>query len=68
MAPENQAAWVIAQSVNAMIEAMGMAAENQHRISLGHSVAYGENAFADLPARHGIGINDLTEHLIHGSR
>lgn len=66
MSPDRQAAWVIAQSVNAMIAAMGMAAENSQRLSLGKSIAYPESAFADLPNEYGIGINDLTERLIHG--
>lgn len=57
MTPEQQAAYVIAQSHAAMIEAMGMVAENQHRTMNGMSIAYGAEAFQDLINRYGISHN-----------
>lgn len=67
MTPEQQAAFLIAQSAAAMIEAMGMVAANQHRLSLGHSIAYDEGAFTDLINRSGVGHNDALSTLGIGS-
>jgi hypothetical protein len=50
----NDAAYVISQSVCAMIEAMGMQAENQQRIHRGESVAYMEDSFNSLCEKYGI--------------
>lgn len=54
MNAEQNAAYVISQSVCAMIEAMGMAAFNQHRLSLGQSIGYDEDAFNKLIEKYGI--------------
>lgn len=59
MTPEQQAAYVISQSVSALIEAMGMTAENRHRLSVGNSVAYGEEAFQAVIERYGIQHNAI---------
>ena len=45
MTPEQQAAYVMAMAACAMAEIAGMQAENSHRLSVGESVAYGEEAF-----------------------
>ena len=39
------AAYVISQAVAAIIEALGMHAENQQRLACGYSVAYDSQAF-----------------------
>lgn len=50
----NKAAYIISQSVVAMIEALGMQAENKQREALGHSMAYTMEAFEAVIERHGI--------------
>jgi hypothetical protein len=67
MTPEQQAAFVNSQTAVAMITAMGMVAANQHRLSLGQSIAYDEGAFNDLIAQHGLGHNDVVT-FFHGGR
>ncbi len=57
MTPEQKAAFINAQAACAMAEIAGMQAANQHRLSLGHSIAYDEDAFAAVPDRFGIGHN-----------
>jgi hypothetical protein len=59
MTPEQQAAFIMAQAACAMAEIAGMQAENQHRLSLGHSIAYDEDAFGCVIARNVIGHNDV---------
>jgi hypothetical protein len=54
MTPEQKAAFVNSQVACALIEAMGMQAENQQRTNRGHSIAYGEDAFAALIEKYGI--------------
>ncbi len=54
MTNEQKAAYVNSQSVCALIEAMGMAAENQQRAHRGESAAYVEGAFTDLIEKYGI--------------
>lgn len=46
-------AYAITIAVQTMVEAMGMQAENQHQLSLGNSILYGEKAFADLINKNG---------------
>lgn len=48
MTPEQQAAFVNAMAVAALIEAMGMVAENELRKQQGHTIAYSEEAFQAL--------------------
>lgn len=59
MTPEQQAAFIMAQAACAMAEIAGMQAENQHRLSLGHSIAYGEDAFKAVMSRNMIGHNEV---------
>lgn len=61
MTPEQKAAYVISQSVCAMVEAMGMQAENQQRTNRGLSIAYGEEAFAAVLEKYGVHHN-----AVHG--
>ena len=46
-------AYAITMAVETMVEAMGMQAENQYRLSRGESIAYPEQAFIDLVNRNG---------------
>lgn len=59
MTPEQEAAYVIAQSASAVIEAMGMAAENQQRAHQGASMAYVEDHFNALIEKYGIHHNEV---------
>lgn len=54
MTPEQQAAYIMAQAASAMIEAIGMAAENLQRDRRGEAIAYNEQAFTDLILKYGI--------------
>ena len=49
----------ITMAVQALIEAMGMMAENQQRIHRGESLAYTEVSFNALIAKHGIHHNSI---------
>lgn len=60
MTPEQKAAYVNSQSACALIEAMGMAAENQYRERRGESVAYREESFLTLIERYGISHNAVS--------
>lgn len=61
---ENQrAAFIMAQAAVLQAEVAGMVAENQHRLSLGHSIAYGEDAFQAAIARSGCAHNDAVAFL-----
>jgi len=40
-----------------------MKAENQHRLSLGRSIAYDAEAFADIESQFMIGHNAVIEYL-----
>ena len=46
-------AYAFTMAVETMVEAMGMQAENQHRLSRGESIAYTEQSFIDLVNRNG---------------
>ena len=46
-------AYAFTMAVETMVEAMGMQAENQHRLSRGESIAYTEQAFVDLVNKNG---------------
>lgn len=61
---ENQkAAFVQSQVACAMIEAMGMQAENEQRKITGNSMAFDQIAFLDLIDRYKIGHNDVLNYL-----
>lgn len=57
MTPEQTAAFLNSQVACAMIEAMGMQAENQQRAVLGYSMAYTAEDFAAIADRYGIDCN-----------
>lgn len=59
MNKEEKAAFINSQSVCAMIEAMGMQAENKQREVLGNSMAYSDEDFFNLINRYGISHNDV---------
>lgn len=59
-------AFLFSQSVCAMAEIAGMQAANQHRLSLGHSIAYDEEAFYAVPDKFGIGHNTAVGLLLNG--
>lgn len=59
MTTEQQAAFVMAKAACAMAEIAAMQAANQHRLSLGMSIAYDEDAFNAVILRNGIGHNDV---------
>ena len=48
MTPEQKAAYINAQASRAMIEALGMVAENQSRADQGKAPAYNQESFVDL--------------------
>ena len=57
MTPEQQAAFIISQSVCAMIEAMSMMTANHQREREGLVIAYNESHFKELADRYVIGSN-----------
>ena len=59
MTPEQRAAYVFAQSANALIEAMGMLSENLQRMHRGESLAWDDDEFNNLITKYGIGHNDV---------
>lgn len=59
-------AFIHAQCVCALARIEGMKAENQHRLSLGHSIAYDEGAFAAVETEYMIGHNAVIEYLREG--
>jgi hypothetical protein len=59
-------AFVQAQTVCALAEIEGMKAENQHRLSLGHSIAYDHAAFMAVPDTYQIGWNTVIDYLRDG--
>ena len=60
---EARAAFIQAQAACAMAEIAAMQAANQHRLSLGHSIAYDEDAFMAVQNRYLIGHNEVIEYL-----
>ena len=54
MTPEQQAAYVNAQAAAALIEALGMVAENKLREQRGETLAYDGAAFDDVIRRYRI--------------
>lgn len=59
MAEPKDVAYVISQSVCAMIEAMGMMAENMYRQHHGQSMAYVDADFFKLIEKYGIYHNSV---------
>lgn len=54
MTDEQRAAFVFSQSTCALIEAMGMVAENKYREHRGETIAYVEDSFDALLNKYGI--------------
>lgn len=65
MTDEQKAAYVYSQATAALIEAMGMVAENQLRDSKGEAQAYGEKSFFELPYTYNLYHNSVVS-LFHG--
>lgn len=63
MTPEQKAAFVISQAACAMIEALGMVAENTDRTRHNYATAYAEDSFVDLIAKYRIRYNDVVGGL-----
>lgn len=59
MSEEQKAAYIIAQSSAALIEALGMVAENAFRQSNGNSIMYGEASFNAVINKYGIHHNSV---------
>lgn len=64
---EGQNAYVLAQVALLNCERAGMEAENTHRISIGQSIAYGDEAFQALADRYAavIGHNAIMEMALN---
>ena len=56
---EQRAAYVNSQAACALIEALGMVADNLHRQSLGETIAHDGEAFSKLIERYGIHHNGV---------
>ena len=63
MNEEARAAFIVAQAACANARIAGMVAENQHRLSLGQSIAYDEAAFTAIETEYMIGHNAVIEYL-----
>jgi len=58
-----RAAFVVSQSVCAMVKAMGMFAVNQDAIVRGETIVYDDAAFSDLIGDYGLGSNTVIFEL-----
>lgn len=63
MNTNEKAAFIQSQATAAMIEAMGMQALNEHRKSLGQTIAYDDEAFVNLIEKYGLGHNSVLSFL-----
>ena len=59
MTPEQQAAYINAQTAAALIEMQSMIAKNKERETNGSALAYGEEAFLELIERYGLHHNAI---------
>lgn len=59
MTPEQQAAYVIAQSASALIEAVGMMSDNLQRMRRGEALVWDNDDFSSLISKYSIGHNDV---------
>lgn len=64
MTPEQKAAFVMAQSTAALIEALGMMSLNMQRAQRGETIAYEERSFEQLIEQYGLGHNTLVGFLV----
>jgi hypothetical protein len=65
--PEQKAAFVVAQAACANAEVAAMQAANQHRLSLGYSIAYDEAAFLLVADRYQLGHNTVISFFMERS-
>ena len=65
MTSEEKVAYIVAQTTCAMIEAMGMVAENQYRVQCGGNILYGDEAFDALSDKYGIHHNAVIGFFHH---
>lgn len=63
MNTESRVAFIQSQSTAAMIEAMGMQAENIQRIKMGETVSYNEKDFTNLITKWGLEHNQVVAFL-----
>jgi hypothetical protein len=59
MTSEQSAAYIFSQAVCALAEVEGMKALNSHRLSLGYSIAYDDEAFFAVAEKYGLGHNSV---------
>ena len=60
---DKKAAFIISQSVCALIDALGMVAENDVQKSLGQGMAFDHAAFLKMRDEYKIGLNDVLDYL-----
>lgn len=63
MEPEEKVVYLNSQITSALIEAMGMQAENMQRKQENKSMAYNDKAFFDLIEKYGIDSNSVISYL-----
>ncbi len=63
MSDELKAAVINARVATAMIRAMGMQAENQHRTHRGDQIAYDETAFLNVIEEEGVHWNAIGSYV-----
>ena len=63
MNEQQRAAFIQSQAACAIVEALGMIAENQKRQHMNYSMAYGEEAFQKLIETYGLGHNQVIAFL-----
>jgi hypothetical protein len=63
MSQEQQAAYIISQSVCAMVEAMSMQTLNKERELKGHSLAYTEEQFLNLLDKYCVNHNAVLNFM-----
>ena len=61
--PEQRAAYINAQVACAMIEAMGMKAQNEYRMQVGDTLEYLLNDFENLISKYGIDHNSTIGYM-----
>ena len=59
MNENQQASYIISMAIGGMIEAMGMQAENQDRLSKGETIAYNDEAFQKVVDNRGLHHNAI---------
>ena len=55
--------YILTQTANALIEALGMFSENIERNNNGYALAYDESAFDSLVDKYGISHNQVLKYL-----